>query len=301
MAFDKCKFDILFEKLLARGLPPIVVRLYIFVYEEQVAYVRWGNVRSRQFGVKNGTRQGAILSPIFWNCYFDGLLVLLRDLGVGCHLAGTYVGATIYADDCLLLAPTRSAMVAMLAVAERYAEEHNITFSTDEIPARSKTKCLFMCGDMARRDYPAPLQLNGRDLPFVTRAEHLGHVLTQACTMEQDCKEKRAGYIDRTVSIRETFAFAEPQQVLQAMEKYCGDHYGSMLWQLDGDMAGKYFRCWSTAVKLSWKTPRATRTYLVDHLLAANLVSTRRQVLSRYVKFLHGLLSSSPAEAGRLW
>ena len=114
--------------------------------------------------------------------------------------------------------------------------------------------------------------------------------------MEQDCKEKRAGYIDRTVSIRETFAFAEPQQVLQAMEKYCGDHYGSMLWQLDGDMAGKYFRCWSTAVKLSWKTPRATRTYLVDHLLAANLVSTRRQVLSRYVKFLRGLLSSRSKE-----
>ena len=119
MAFDKCKFDILFEKLLARGLPPIVVRLYIFVYEEQVAYVRWGNVRSRQFGVKNGTRQGAILSPIFWNCYVDGLLKELRDLGVGCHLAGTFIGASIYADDLLLLAPTRSAMAVMLAVCEK--------------------------------------------------------------------------------------------------------------------------------------------------------------------------------------
>ena len=61
-------------------------------------------------------------------------------------------------------------------------------------------------------------------------------------------------------------------------------------------MAGKYFRCWSTAVKLCWRTPRATRTYLVDHLLAANLVSTRRQVLSRYVKFFRGLLSSRSKE-----
>ena len=184
----------------------------------------------------------------------------------------------------------------MLAVAERYAEEHNITFSTDEIPARSKTKCLFMCGDMARRDYPAPLQLNGRDLPFVTSATHLGHEITQACSMLQDCKEKRAGYIDRTVSIRETFSFAEPQQILQAVEKYCGDHYGAMLWQFDSDMAGKYFRCWSTCVKLAWETPRATRSYLVDNLLAVNHVSTRRQVLSRYVKFFRGLMSSRSKE-----
>ena len=36
--------------------------------------------------------------------------------------------------------------------------------------------------------------------------------------------------------------------------------------------------------------------YLVDHLLVANLVSTRRQVLSRYVKFLRGLLSSRSRE-----
>ena len=48
-AFDKCQFDILFVKLLARDVPGIVVRLLIFVYQEQVAWVKWGNVKSRQF------------------------------------------------------------------------------------------------------------------------------------------------------------------------------------------------------------------------------------------------------------
>ena len=42
-AFDKCKFDILFKKLVERKLPAIVVRALIFVYEEQQAWVRWGN------------------------------------------------------------------------------------------------------------------------------------------------------------------------------------------------------------------------------------------------------------------
>ena len=102
--------------------------------------------------------------------------------------------------------------------------------------------------------------------------------------MKQDCKVSRADYIDKTVAIRETFSFAEPPQILQAIEKYCGDHYGAMLWPFDSNVAGQYFRCWSTCVKLVWDVQRASHTYFVDNLLAENFVSTKGQILSRYVK-----------------
>ena len=64
------------------------------------------------------------------------------------------MGATCYADDLLLLSPTRSGMEAMLAVCERYAADHNITFSVDANPAKSKTKMLYVCGDMDFVNYP---------------------------------------------------------------------------------------------------------------------------------------------------
>lgn len=83
-----------------------------------------------------------------------------------------------------------------------------------------------------------------RKLPFVTSANHLGHELSQDCTMELDAKIKRADFIDKTVNIQETFSFALPKQVIQAIDKYCGDHYGGMLWSFDGQGAGQYFRCW---------------------------------------------------------
>jgi hypothetical protein len=35
MAFDKCRFDLLFQKLLNKGLPAVVVRTLIYMYEEQ--------------------------------------------------------------------------------------------------------------------------------------------------------------------------------------------------------------------------------------------------------------------------
>ena len=39
-AFDTCKFDVLFQKLLDRKLPPIVIRTLAVVYQEQYAWVR---------------------------------------------------------------------------------------------------------------------------------------------------------------------------------------------------------------------------------------------------------------------
>jgi hypothetical protein len=60
---DTCKFRILFNKLLDRKVPPIVVRTLIVVYEDQYAWVKWGGARSSIFTIKNGTRQGSILSP----------------------------------------------------------------------------------------------------------------------------------------------------------------------------------------------------------------------------------------------
>ena len=60
------------------------------------------------------------------------LIKELRDLGVGCHVGGLYMGVVVYADDVLLMAPTRGAMQAMLDKCEEYAEAHNIMFSTEK-------------------------------------------------------------------------------------------------------------------------------------------------------------------------
>ena len=286
----------LFKKLIERNVPAIVVRALIFCYEEQVAWVKWGNTNSEEFSVTNGTRQGAVMSPPLFSVYLDDLFKLLRKLGVGCHIAGLWMGATGYADDMLLLAPTRSAMQAMLLVCEKYALDHNISFSVDVNPQKSKTKCLYICGNMTNRKYPAPLKLNGRDLPFVLSCIHLGHELAQDGTMATDAKIRRARYIDKSIDIRDMFRFAHPAQVIGALEKYCDDHYGLMLWDLFDDYAGKYFRCWNTAIKLSWDCPRATHTYFVTHLLGCGIPSIREKILTRYVKFFKSLLKSKSPE-----
>ena len=109
---------------------PISISL-MTVYEEQYAWVKWGEARSELFPILNGTRQGSVSSPALWAIYCDLLIQALRDLG-GAHVGSMFMGVTMYADDLLRIAPTRGAMQQMLQVCEDYAVEYNICFFTGQ-------------------------------------------------------------------------------------------------------------------------------------------------------------------------
>ena len=297
-AFDMVKYNILFSKLLDKGLPAVVMRTIIVVYEKKFAWVRWGKARSELFYIVNGTRQGSVLSPALFSIYMDEILVNLRNLGVGCYVGEVFMGAMGYADDLVLLAPTRTAMEMMLKACEDFGKRNNLLFSTDPDASKSKTKCVFMSG-RKKREKPAPLMLYGRELPFVKSATHLGNELSEDGTMDMDTKEKTAAFITKSLEVREQFSFAHPMEMLRAVKIYCCDHYGSMLWDLQGDMANKYYNSWKTCIKLAWEVPRATHSYFLDYL-SGGLVTVRRDVIARYAGFYKSLLTSPCREVNIL-
>ena len=295
-AFDKCKFSLLFRRLLDKGLPAVVVRVLAFIYMEQYGWVKWGDAKSSVMTIANGTRQGAILSPIFWAIYADPMLKRLRRLGLGAHVAGLFMGAVCYADDVLLIAPSRNAMQRMLLELEEFAYESNITFSTDPVPSKSKSKCLYVVGSKRNLEKPAPLTLCGRVLPWVNQADHLGNTLTVQGDMEQDAAIKRAQFISSSVQIREVFKFASPAEVVKSMKIYSNSFYGSSLWDLSGEKAKQVYSAWNQTVKLIWGCPLWTRTYFVQQLLCCGHTSAKVDILSRFSKFFHSLRCSASQE-----
>ena len=280
--------------MLEKGLPPIVVRALAYIYMEQYGWVKWGDAKSGLMTMSNGTRQGAILSPIFWAVYADPMLQRLRELGLGAHVAGLFMGAVCYADDVLLIAPTR--MQRMLMELEDFAEDSNINFSTDPIPHKSKTKCVYVVGNRRNLEKPAPLTLCGRELPFVKQAEYLGSIMTEQGDMEHDAAIKRATFIRSSVEIRETFKFAAPAEVLRALKVHSNSFYGSCLWNLDGEKAKQVFNAWNYTVKLVWGCPVWTRTYFLQQILSCGYTSARVDMLTRYVNFFTSLRKSASYE-----
>jgi hypothetical protein len=141
-AFDMVRHSLLFQKLINLKFSLIFTRLLMRMYTLQYANVLWNGKRSSDFTIKNGVKQGAVLSAILYCIYVNGLFQRLRDNKTGCWINGDFVGIVGYADDNFLMSPSLDGLQEMLNTCEEYAKEHNLTFSTNDDPKKSKTKCM---------------------------------------------------------------------------------------------------------------------------------------------------------------
>ena len=101
---------------------------------------------SKMFLVKNGVRQGGIISPILFCVYIDGMLQRVYESGVGWYIGKVFVGALAYADDVVLLAPTHSAMRRMLRACEDFAKDFCVIFNF------TKSMCMLVFKSSLWRD-----------------------------------------------------------------------------------------------------------------------------------------------------
>ena len=109
------------------------------------------------------------MSPMLFCIFFDELLGQLARSGIGCHVGHMYVGALSYADDIVLLAPTRNAASRMLLICEEFSSNFDVLFNA--------SKSLFVVHHCRRkRDYP-PLKLKGSNIDQYERANHLGQLI----------------------------------------------------------------------------------------------------------------------------
>ena len=289
-AFDTVEHSKLFEKLLDAGFPPIIVRLLIAIYRNQTANVRWKGKISEEFPIRNGVRQGAVISPIFFNFYMDNLFKLLKNNGSGCIIGNYYAGCYGYADDLLFLCPSRGGLQEMLDIADKYVREHSITFSTNPEPKKSKTKGIIF-SRTAMRFSPAPLVLNGNFLPWIEEAKYLGNVLTSIPDgWSKDAKVKRAQNIERNCEIIQEFPSAHPRVKCSMNRIYNSSYPGSVLYDLSSDSVSHLVNSWSVSTRHMWDVSRETHRYMVEELGGQHAQS---MLIVRYVKFLQSMKKST--------
>ena len=196
--------------------------------------------------------------------------------------------------------PRHEQLAKMFELVESYGASLNLTFSSCQDASKCKSFCVYFVGSARRIVYPAPLKLNGVQLPWKESAVHLGHTLHQDLTFKADVGKKRASFIASSVEVRNEFSFAAPAQILRAVRILCCSAYGGVLWRLSSAEVSSFFKAYSSCIRRIWRLPLDTNTYLVEGHLSLGLPPLRNMVLSRYSSFYQNLLSSPSSEVSIL-
>ena len=183
------------------------------------------------------------------------------------------------------MAPSLDGLQEMLKVCEEYASEHNLKFSTDINPRKSKTKCMaFLLKKRELRN----LNLCGNELPWVGTSKHLGMRLdNNGDIFQHDILEKRARYIRGNNQLMQEFAFTDCPTKIFINNVYNSHHYGSVLWDLYSREAEMAYKTWSVSSRLMLRIDRKSHRYLIEPL--SEIPYLRRSLLLGFNSFVQKL------------
>ena len=158
------------------------------------------------------------MSPMLFTLYIDKLINEIIAKKVGCYIGNVCSAVFVYADDIILLAPTRKAMQILLKTCEEFRKDYGIMFNPD------KCECILF----GKSEINMNLIFEGRLLKFGHKVKHLGHVL--CCS--DDIFDTDVVINDlkvRTNIIMSQFSFLDMDSRIKLINTNCSSYYGSQL------------------------------------------------------------------------
>lgn len=119
-AFDSVDRSKLWELLEDKDISKIWIRKIKKMYDETEIVVRTQEGLSDSFRTCRGVRQGCVLSPILFNLYIADLDRHLEERGAGLKLGKERIWSLAYADDLVVMAKNRDALLDMLNTLRKF-------------------------------------------------------------------------------------------------------------------------------------------------------------------------------------
>jgi len=234
-AFDRVNHFHLFEKLLNRKVPKLVIRFLLHWYRTQSFRVKWDNILSGRFNVGNGVRQRGVLSPILFNVFIEDLSYELSLLKIGCRLNNVCYNHVNYADDSVLLAPTPEALQKLINVCQAFALRNDMMYNV------TKSLCLAFL-PVALRDSHLPSMFIGvNKLKWKTTHSYLGYIIVTDGSDDMDMFRQIRSFYARGNGLVRNCGSCSKEVKLELFRTFFNNVYMGHLW---------YKYCKSNFVKL---------------------------------------------------
>ena len=177
-----------------------------------------------------------------------------------------------------------------------HARSLNLSFSTNANLMKCKTKCMtFLHQERELKN----ITLDGKDLPWVRTAKHLGSKIgDKICGLNDDLMEKRATYINKVNEHIQEFYFAHPLTKVRINNIFNLHFYDSALSDLFGIEALRVEKSWNVSHRIMLGIPRNSHRYFSEPLSDTEHITF--SLFKRYIKFADSIETSSKSVLKRM-
>ena len=226
-AFDRVNHKTLFTKLAKLNIPGNLLKLLMFWYDNQLVNVKWKTIISDSFKMRNGTRQGSVLSPYLFSIYIREVSSHAIDSGIGCFVGSLCCNIILYADDMVLLAPSWKALQNLINTCDACTKNLDMKFNA----SKSVTMIFSPYKAMRRVDYAFPLfSINGENLENVNVFKYLGHLISNDLSDNNDIVRQMGLLYGRSNFLCRKFMKCSRAVKLCLFKAYCLSFYCMALW-----------------------------------------------------------------------
>ena len=229
-AFDSIPRDILFEKLISKGIKGKVFNLIKNIYVHEKCKVKIGGYLSETFDVNQGVRQGCILSPLLFNIFISDLPELLdTPENMPAKIDNNKnISCILWADDLVMLSESEDGIRKMLEKLEAFSSKNGLLINED------KSKCMIFnkTGRHIRCNFPC----GKLTLSSVREYKYLGFVITPSGEIVTGLKDLHSRALYAMVQLRKKLGESFRQHIdisfhlfdalIKPILLYCSDYWG---------------------------------------------------------------------------
>ena len=168
------------------GILAYILRILIYLYNNQITCIMWGDVLSIKFKVTDDVGQGGYYPLTYlFNVYVDALSKQLKTCNIICSMNGRHMNYIMYADDLVLISPS-AGLSQLLHECEHFGMRHDVKYN-----AKKSAVIIFKSATITGCSIPE-FTLKGVTLHVVatyTLCKYLGNYISDDLSDDDDIND----------------------------------------------------------------------------------------------------------------
>ena len=222
-AYDRTNHDVIIRKLIDSEIPMSIVKIFQFMFRNTDVCVRFNGVNGEFFRVKNGLRQGGCSSSLLFAYYVNEVIEKIKSLDIGCILKGMKINIVAFADDILLMCPSKVGLQILIDEISRIFDKLYLRFNTD------KSKYIVFRHKSNLRSFGS-ININNAQLEKVSSLKYLGIFLSEDFSIKGDVDRALKSFLKQFNAMFQKFNFLNSEVLSFLFKTYTTSFYGINLW-----------------------------------------------------------------------